>query len=232
MRVLRALTVAAAASATIGLSTPLAAANDAPAAGSPAAGAPAAGQPAAGVPAAGSPGGGVPAAGSAGGGVPAAGQPAAGVPAAGSPGGGVPAAGSAGGGGHGPSNVTVNPYSVHQGSTMQVSAAGCLRGGTVWSPNNFQQERLSAGSIGFATVRIFNHASPGNHTLSVKCDDNSLVATHRFTILEGRGAQGGLGGSIGPSTAETAIGSSLVGAAALGAGAHVLRRRRPVRSRA
>ncbi|MEU5806280.1 hypothetical protein [Streptomyces sp. NPDC047718] len=128
--------------------------------------------------------------------------------------------------------MTVNPYSVHQGSTMQVSAAGCLRGGTVWSPNNFQQERLSAGSIGFATVRIFNHASPGNHTLSVKCDDNSLVATHRFTILEGRGAQGGLGGSIGPSTAETAIGSSLVGAAALGAGAHVLRRRRPVRSRA
>ncbi|MEW2412931.1 hypothetical protein AB0953_04265 [Streptomyces sp. NPDC046866] len=112
---------------------------------------------------------------------------------------------------------------------MQVSAAGCTRGGTVWSPNNFPQANLSAGSIGFATVRIFNHATPGNHTLSVKCNDNSLVATHRFTILEGRGAEGGLGGSFGPSAAETAMGASLVGAGALGAGVHVLRRRRPVR---
>ncbi|MFK0252839.1 hypothetical protein [Streptomyces sp. NPDC090445] len=197
MRVLRALTVAAAACATIGLSTPLAAANNNPAGNNP-----------------------------------VNNNPAGNIPAGNIPAGNNPPGGSPAGGGHGPSNVTVNPYSVHQGSTMQVSAAGCLRGGTVWSPNNFQQERLSAGSIGFATVRIFNHASPGNHTLSVKCDDNSLVATHRFTILEGRGAQGGLGGSIGPSTAETAMGASLVGAAALGAGAHVLRRRRPARNRA
>ncbi len=136
------------------------------------------------------------------------------------------------GNGRGPSNVTVNPYSVHQGSTMRVTAVGCTRGGTVWSPNNFPQTNLSAGNIGVATVRIFNHAPPGNHTLSVKCNDNSLVATHRFTILEGRGAQGGLGGSIGPSTAETAIGASLVGAAALGAGVHVMRRRRSARGRA
>ncbi|WP_323187990.1 hypothetical protein [Streptomyces sp. NBC_01264] len=115
---------------------------------------------------------------------------------------------------------------------MQVSAAGCQLGGIVFSHGNFPQTELSAGSVGFATVRIFNHASPGLQTLSVKCHDNSLVATYRFTILEGRGAQGGLGGSIGPSTAETAIGASLVGAAALGAGAHVMRRRRPIRGRA
>ncbi|MFE3993878.1 hypothetical protein ACFXPW_19655 [Streptomyces goshikiensis] len=131
------------------------------------------------------------------------------------------------GSGNGPSNVTVNPYSVHQGATMQVSAAGCGHGGTVWSQGNFPQTNLSAGSIGFATVRIFNHASPGNNTLSVKCHDNSLVATHRFTILRGNGAQGGIGGSIGPSAAETAIGAGLVGTAALGAGIHVMRRRRP-----
>ncbi|MFD0265403.1 hypothetical protein ACFVGY_02240 [Streptomyces sp. NPDC127106] len=197
MRVLRALTVAAAACATLGLSTPMAAANNNPVNSNP-----------------------------------VNNNPTGNNPVGNNPAGNNPVGGSPSGGGNGPSNVTVNPYSVHQGSTMQVSAAGCLRGGTVWSPNNFQQERLSAGSIGFATVRIFNHASPGNHTLSVKCDDNSLVATHRFTILDGRGAQGGLGGSIGPSTAETAIGASLVGAAALGAGAHVLRRRRPARNRA
>ncbi|CAM5639131.1 hypothetical protein SAVIM338S_06226 [Streptomyces avidinii] len=134
-------------------------------------------------------------------------------------------------GGGGPSNVTVNPYSVHQGASMQVSAAGCGHGGIVFSPGNFPQTNLSAGSIGFATVRVFNHASPGHHTLSVKCHDNSLVATHRFTILPGNGAQGGLGGSIGPSATETAIGAGLVGAAALGAGAHVIRRRRPLSSR-
>ncbi|MEU3776116.1 hypothetical protein AB0F11_23450 [Streptomyces sp. NPDC032472] len=276
MRVLRALTVTAAACAAVGLSIPLASANPvsdppgaratptadppagpgapapAPAAeaptgpGAPAA-APAAEAPAAPEAPAAAPVGEVPGAPGAPAAAPAGDPPGTrGLPADGLPAGGLPAGGLAGvrggdgdggrggdGGnsGRGPSNVTVNPYSVHQGSTMQVSAAGCTRGGTVWSPNNFPQANLSAGSIGFATVRIFNHASPGNHTLSVKCNDNSLVATHRFTILEGRGAQGGLGGSFGPSTAETAIGASLVGAGALGAGIHVLRRRRPARNR-
>ncbi|MFD3694948.1 hypothetical protein ACFWUZ_02090 [Streptomyces sp. NPDC058646] len=136
------------------------------------------------------------------------------------------------GGGNGPSNISVNPYAVHQGSTMQVSASGCGHGGTVASNGNFPPANLSAGSIGFATVRIFNHASPGNHTLSVKCNDSNLVATHRFRILQGNGAQGGIGGSIGPSTAETAMGAGLVGAAALGAGVHVIRRRRPLRGQA
>ncbi|MGW0391726.1 hypothetical protein ACWDYJ_12685 [Streptomyces sp. NPDC003042] len=131
------------------------------------------------------------------------------------------------GGGNGPHNISVNPYSVHQGSTMQVSASGCGHGGTVTSHGNFPPANLSAGSIGFATVRIFNHASPGTHTLSVKCNDSSLVATHRFQILPGNGAQGGIGGAFGPSAAETAIGASLVGVAALGAGVHVMRRRRP-----
>ncbi|MEU2395449.1 hypothetical protein [Streptomyces sp. NPDC007369] len=217
MRVLRALTVAAAACAALGLSTPMAAGDNNPANGNPVNNNPAGNNPVGGSPANNNP---------------VGGSPANNNPVGGSPANNNPVGGSPAGGGHGPSNVTVNPYSVHQGSTMQVSAQGCLRGGTVWSPNNFQTERLSAGSIGFATVRIFNHASPGNHTLSVKCDDNSLVATHRFTILEGRGAQGGLGGSIGPSAAETAIGAGLVGSAALGAGVHVLRRRRPARNRA
>ncbi|WP_374777224.1 hypothetical protein [Streptomyces sp. NBC_01310] len=135
------------------------------------------------------------------------------------------------GGNGGPSNVSVNPFAVHQGSTMQVSASGCGHGGTVTSHGNFPPANLSAGSIGFATVRIFNHASPGNHTLAVRCNDSSLVATARFRILEGNPSQGGIGGSFGPSTAETAIGAGLVGVAALGAGAHVMRRRRPLRGR-
>ncbi|MFJ3921535.1 hypothetical protein [Streptomyces sp. NPDC090022] len=139
--------------------------------------------------------------------------------------------GTGGFGGSGPSNVSVNPFAVHQGSTMQVSASGCGRGGSVSSPGNFPPRDLSPGSIGFATVRINNHASPGNKTLQVKCNDSPLVATARFRVLDGNGAQGGLGGSFGPSAAETAIGGGLVGTAAIGAGIHVMRRR-PARGRA
>ncbi|MFI5617262.1 hypothetical protein [Streptomyces sp. NPDC051567] len=135
------------------------------------------------------------------------------------------------GGGGGPSNISATPHSVHQGSSLHITASGCGNGGTVWSHGNFPQTNLSGGPTGHATVRIFNHATPGHHTLSVKCHDNSLVATHRFTVLEGNGAHGGVGGSFGPSTAETAIGAGLVGLAALGAGVHVVRRRRPVAGR-
>ncbi|MER5731507.1 hypothetical protein ABT084_24770 [Streptomyces sp. NPDC002138] len=144
---------------------------------------------------------------------------------------GGPAGGPGGGPGGGPRNVAVSPYSVHPGSSMEVKAEGCQRGGTVWSPGNFEQANLSGGSPAFATVHIRHNARPGDQNLSVKCHDNSLVATHRFRVLEGRGAQGGLGGSIGPSATETAIGAGLVGVAALGAGIHVVRRRRPVHGR-
>lgn len=129
-----------------------------------------------------------------------------------------------------PSNVAVEPYSVHPGATMNVSASGCRNGGTVRSDYNFPTADLSRAT-GVAHVRINNNARPGPATLSVECNGNPIIATHRFTILPGNGAQGGLGGSIGPSATETAIGAGLVGAAALGAGAHVIRRRRPLSGR-
>ncbi|MEV6678166.1 hypothetical protein AB0N09_15060 [Streptomyces erythrochromogenes] len=187
MRVLRALTVTAAACAVIGLSAPLASANQ-------------------------------------------------------DPGGGR----GGNGGGRGPYNVTVNPYAVHPGSTMQVSSKGCGRGGTVSSsafgPDGdrdggyrsavFGPTNLSAGVDNFATVKINSHASPGTYTLAVKCNDSDLVATQRFQVLRGRGAQGGLGGSYGPSTPETVMGVGLLGAASLGAGFHLVRRRHLFRSRA
>ncbi|MCB5180700.1 hypothetical protein [Streptomyces antimicrobicus] len=135
------------------------------------------------------------------------------------------------GGGGGPTNIAVNPFRVHQGSTMQVSANGCGRGGTVRSHGNFDPTLLSPGSTNYATVRIYNHAAPGIHTLQVQCNDSSLIGTHKFQILSGNGAQGGLGGSLGPSTAETAIGAGLIGVAALGAGIHLKRRHRAARGR-
>lgn len=130
---------------------------------------------------------------------------------------------------NGPTNVTVNPFSVHQGATMQVSAMGCGHGGKVWS-NAFPTTDLSAapapGSTGFATAHIRHNATPGHYNLSVKCSDNAKVATHKFTVLAGQGAQGGLGGSMGPSSIEMQIGGGLVAASAIGGAVFIVRRRR------
>ena len=47
----------------------------------------------------------------------------------------------------------------------------------------------------------------------------------RFTVLPRRGAQGGLGGSMGPSSVEMQVGGGLVAAAAVGGAVFVVRRR-------
>ncbi|QNE73570.1 hypothetical protein F0344_02130 [Streptomyces finlayi] len=126
---------------------------------------------------------------------------------------------------NGPTNVTVNPFSVHQGATMQVSAMGCGHGGKVWS-NAFPTTTLSAGSTGYATAQIRANATPGHYNLSVKCSDNPRVATQKFTVLAGQGANGGFGGSMGPSSVEMQIGGGLVAASAIGGAVFIVRRRR------
>ena len=133
---------------------------------------------------------------------------------------------AAGGSGRGPTNVTVNPSSVHQGATMQVSAEGCGRAGGSVSSNAFPTVRLSEGRTGFATARIRDNATPGQYNLSVRCNDSDVIATHRFTVLAGQGAQGGLGGSMGPSSVEMQIGGGLVAASAIGGAVFIVRRRR------
>ncbi|CAM5657524.1 hypothetical protein SCALM49S_09673 [Streptomyces californicus] len=77
---------------------------------------------------------------------------------------------------NGPSNITVNPYSVHQGATMKVTAQGCGHGGKVWS-NAFPTTELSAGGTGYATAHIRHNTTPGHYNLSVKCNDNSRIET-------------------------------------------------------
>jgi hypothetical protein len=172
-----------------------------------------------------------------------------------------------------PTNVTVNPSRVFQGATMQVSAEGCGRsGGKVWS-NAFPTVNLSPGRVGYATARIRDNATPGQYSLSVRCNDSDNhfgggnggdngqggnggqrgngdergqggqggnggnggqggnggngdpVATARFTVLPSRGAQGGLGGSMGPSSVEMQVGGGLVAAAAVGGAVFLVRRR-------
>lgn len=133
---------------------------------------------------------------------------------------------AAAGGDGGALRVSVNPQSVHQGSTLTITVEGCKRGGTVTS-NAFPQTSLPASRTGVATAmaRINDNAALGRHSLIVTCNDNQMVGTAQFTVLAGRGAQGGLGGSVGPSSTEMAIGAGLVGTAAVGGGLFIARRR-------
>ncbi|MFF1421745.1 hypothetical protein [Streptomyces sp. NPDC058280] len=135
---------------------------------------------------------------------------------------------AAGGGSNGPTNVTVNPFSVHQGGTIEITVQGCGQGGTVTS-NAFPRAELSDNRSGRsrATARIHDNATPGRYNLAVRCNDSNRVETHQFEVLAGRGALGGLGGSIGPSSTELGIGAGLVATTAVGGALFVARRRRP-----
>lgn len=127
----------------------------------------------------------------------------------------------------GPTNVTVSPTRVHQGGSLAVSAMGCGHGGTVTS-NAFPKTALTVNDSGHsaATPRIYDHATPGRYNLAVRCSDSPRVATASFTVIRGQGTDGGLGGSLAPSSTEMAVGASLVGAATLGGAVFVGRRRR------
>ncbi|MFD3944842.1 hypothetical protein [Streptomyces sp. NPDC058579] len=127
-------------------------------------------------------------------------------------------------GGDGNNGVTVSPVAVHQGGLLTISARNCA-GGTVTS-NAFPTTTLSGNTNGAstATVRIHNNVTPGQYNLAVQCGNRTL--TQSFRVLAGQGAQGGIGGSLAPSSTEMAVGGSLVAAAALGGGLFIVRRRR------
>ncbi|AVZ76644.1 hypothetical protein SLUN_34970 [Streptomyces lunaelactis] len=129
----------------------------------------------------------------------------------------------------GPINISVNPQAVHPGGILTITVQGCNRGGTV-SSSVFPTTNLSGnqGGRATATARVNDNATPGQYHLSVRCNDNPQVATQQFTVLPARGAQGGLGGSVGPSSTEMALGGGLVAAAAVGGTLFIARRRRVI----
>ncbi|MEO3973788.1 hypothetical protein [Streptomyces sp. CAU 1734] len=159
----------------------------------------------------------------------------------------------------GPIHVSVHPHSVHQGGTLTITVHGCSRGGTVTS-NAFPRTSLHRGdsrgddrgddrgdargddrgdgrgenreNTSTATARIHDHASPGHYNLAARCNNNPGIATAQFTVVSGRGALGGLGGSMGPSSTEMAVGAGLVGTAAIGGSLFIARRRRTIGGRA
>ncbi|MGN9790403.1 hypothetical protein ACTMTU_04765 [Streptomyces sp. OZ13] len=84
------------------------------------------------------------------------------------------------------------------------------------------------GGESVATARVRNNATPGNYSLTVRCNDSRETAGASFRVLPARGAQGGLGGSIGPTDVEMAIGAGLVATAIVGGSLFIVRRRRSV----
>ncbi|MFE7134781.1 hypothetical protein ACFVIM_28360 [Streptomyces sp. NPDC057638] len=87
------------------------------------------------------------------------------------------------------------------------------------------------GNTSSALARIHDRTSPGHYNLAVRCHGNPSVGGAHFRVVRGRGALGGLGGSAGPSTTETAVGAGLVGVATVGAVVFIARRRRTVGGR-
>ncbi|MFJ4964680.1 hypothetical protein EES43_27255 [Streptomyces sp. ADI96-02] len=124
----------------------------------------------------------------------------------------------------GPRDVRVEPERVHRGGNLQISARGCGHGGRITS-NAFSETRLPPSDrTSFADVRIHDRVTPGHYNLAVECDGRTQTA--RFEVLRGRGASGGLGGSMGPSSVEMQVGGGLVAAAAVGGAVFLVRRRR------
>ncbi|MGW7285454.1 hypothetical protein ACWGH4_08150 [Streptomyces sp. NPDC054847] len=115
----------------------------------------------------------------------------------------------------------MSPSQVHQGATLRVTASGCTGGGTVTSAA-FPTVQLPAGATTTATARVTNTATPGAHTLTVRCGNRTANAS--FTVLAGAAARGGLGGSQVSSTAVTAAGGAMA-ALAVGTGAFLITRR-------
>ncbi|WP_244258339.1 hypothetical protein [Streptomyces sp. Tu 2975] len=116
----------------------------------------------------------------------------------------------------------MSPSQVHQGATLQVTASGCTRGGTVTSAA-FPTVQLPAGTTTTATARVTNTATPGAHTLTVRCDGRTANAS--FTVLAGAAARGGIGGSQNSGTAVTAVGGAMAALSAC-TGAFLITRRR------
>ncbi|MEU0374428.1 hypothetical protein ABZ070_30125 [Streptomyces sp. NPDC006283] len=120
----------------------------------------------------------------------------------------------------------MSPSQVHQGATLQLTASGCTSGGTVTSAA-FPTVQLPTGATTTATARVTDTATPGAHTLTVRC--GSRTANASFTVLAGAAARGGLGGSQIPGTAAIAAGSAMTALAACTGAFLVTRRHRTQR---
>ncbi|MEU5597979.1 LPXTG cell wall anchor domain-containing protein [Streptomyces sp. NPDC020298] len=122
-------------------------------------------------------------------------------------------------------NIVASPSAIAPGGRLTVTVDGC-NGGSMTSPAFGSAVLTAIGnnvSRGIATVN--SGTRPGADEIRVNCNGRTLTNPTAFTVIGG--VLGGVGGSStsGATAADMAIGGTLVGAAVIGGGLYVLRRR-------
>ncbi|MGW0117001.1 hypothetical protein [Streptomyces sp. NPDC003327] len=129
-------------------------------------------------------------------------------------------------------SLEVYPSSASPGTTVTVNTLACGKHGHgVGDANSlgageFQLSPSTHKEVVVGQFRVPEHAKPGTYGISVACD-NGKTARGDLTVKH-RGPSGhvqtGVGGSIGPDTAQVTAGAAVLAAAAVG-GVWLLRRR-------
>lgn len=129
-----------------------------------------------------------------------------------------------------PSNIVAMPSVIPRGGqlTVTVDGSACATHGSKVTSNAFPDTPLKSmnGGTASANPRVYHHASPGAHSITVHCGSKSLTKPDAFTVIHG-GVRGGLGGSsnAGATGTDMAIGGALVAVALVGGGVFWMRRR-------
>lgn len=133
-----------------------------------------------------------------------------------------------------PSNIVAMPSVIPRGGQLTVTVDGtaCSAKGSKVTSNAFPDTPLHSmnGGTASANPRVYHHASPGAHSITVHCGSGGarkmLTKPDAFTVIHG-GVRGGLGGSnsSGATGTDMAIGGALVTVALVGGGVFWMRRR-------
>ncbi|MEU5951559.1 hypothetical protein [Streptomyces sp. NPDC047525] len=129
-----------------------------------------------------------------------------------------------------PSNIVAMPSVIPRGGQLTVTVDGksCQAVGSKITSDAFPDTHLKHMGSGTASANttIYQHATPGAHSITVHCGGKTLTKPDAFTVIHG-GVRGGLGGSsdTGATSTDMAIGGVLVAAAVVGGGVFWMRRR-------
>ncbi|MEU4063981.1 hypothetical protein AB0F25_16360 [Streptomyces wedmorensis] len=129
-------------------------------------------------------------------------------------------------------SLEIFPSSASPGTTVTVNTLACGKHGHgVGDANSlgageFQLNPSTHKEVVVGQFTVPHHAKPGSYWISVACDNGrtargDLIVKHRSPSGH---VQTGVGGSVGPDTAQITAGAAVLAAAAVG-GVWLLRRR-------
>ncbi|WP_418956934.1 hypothetical protein [Streptomyces tritici] len=131
-------------------------------------------------------------------------------------------------------SLEINPATAQPGTTVTVNTLACGSNGhgvgdaRALGAGEFQLHPGTHKEVVVGQFTVPQHAQPGTYGISVACDNGKtasgdLVVKHHGGQPSGH-VKTGVGGSIGPDTAQVTAGVAVLAAAAVG-GAWFLRRR-------